>query len=522
MSILDTTRARFRKKIKTARWLEFCTMCSILIGGAFLRLYNIRGYMTFLGDEGRDVIVVRRMLVEYDIPFIGPNSSVGGFFLGPIYYYFMAPFLALFRLDPVGPAVMVALFGVATIYLLYRVGRELYTPFVGIVAALLYAISPVVIAQSRSSWNPNIVPFFSLLLIYALYKSVTTKKKLWYFIAGSCIGVGIQLHYVFLFLIPVAVLYLLLYGRPIKKLALNYMAAVSGFVVCMLPFLGFEIKNNFPNTRTILRFLMTGEEVAYGQNGFQIIQNLVFRMFSRLVFYYPPPEQLYASPSPWHAPWGAVIAVTAMVSIGYLAFRVYKNKIKQDVLLLLWLIFGIALFSLYQKSIYDYYLVIVFTLPFLLVGQILHKLMSIKPLIPVVAVMLGWLVWLNLTGIPFRSAPNRQLGQVKDIALAAFEATDGEPFNFALITASNSDHAYRYFFEVWGSPPVPIQNPEVDPERNTVMNQLIVICEIPDCKPLGHPLWEIAGFGPAEIAGRWEHAPVEIYKLVPYEDEVIQ
>jgi hypothetical protein len=96
----------------------------ILIVGAFLRLYKISEYMTFLGDEGRDALVVKRLLLDHDLVFVGPGTSVGNMYLGPFYYYFMAPFLFLFRFDPTGPAVGVALLGVLTIffvwYLAYR------------------------------------------------------------------------------------------------------------------------------------------------------------------------------------------------------------------------------------------------------------------------------------------------------------------------------------------------------------------------------------------------------------------
>ncbi|MBI4137326.1 glycosyltransferase family 39 protein [Candidatus Roizmanbacteria bacterium] len=522
MKTLRDMRKRILKNISSISRVELIFLAVILAGAAFLRLYKIRDYMTFLGDEGRDVLIVRRMLIEFDIPFIGPTASVGGFFLGPIYYYFMAPFLALFRLDPVGPAVMVALFGVATIFLLYRFGKELYHPFVGIIAALLYTISPLVIAHSRSSWNPNVVPFFSLLYVYALYKAVTIQKKVWFFVVGACVGIGIQLHYLFLFLIPVGVAYLLLYTRPLKKRISHYVFGLFGFFVFIMPFLGFEIKNGFPNFRTILRFLGTGEEVAYSQNGFQIVQHVLYRMFARLVFYFPPPEQIEISSKTIYGPWNTVIIVSLFLSIGLLLYRLYRNRLKQDMLLVLWLICGVGLFSLYQRSIYDYYLVIVFTLPFILLAQMLHHMVKIKFLIPMVILMTGWLVWLNLTGIPFRNEPNRQLEQVKSISLKVFEETEGKPFNFALITGGNSDHAYRYFFEMWGHPPVAIENPEVDPERETVTDQLLIICETPYCEPLGHPLWEVAGFGQAEIAGRWEHAPVVIYKLVHYEGEMVE
>ena len=53
---------------------------------AFLRLYKIQDYMTFLGDEGRDVLVAYNILHGH-LTLLGPTSSVGGFFLGPIYSY---------------------------------------------------------------------------------------------------------------------------------------------------------------------------------------------------------------------------------------------------------------------------------------------------------------------------------------------------------------------------------------------------------------------------------------------------
>ena len=106
---------------------------------------------------------------------LGPTSSVGGFFLGPIYYYFMAPFLWLFNYNPVGPAVMVALFGIATVWLIYKFCKDFFNAKVGLMAALLYAISPLVIAYSRSSWNPNPLPFFSLLTFISLYKGALEK-----------------------------------------------------------------------------------------------------------------------------------------------------------------------------------------------------------------------------------------------------------------------------------------------------------------------------------------------------------
>jgi hypothetical protein len=129
------------------------------------------------------------------------------------------------------------------------------------------------------------------------------------------------------------------------------------------------------------------------------------------------------------------------------------------------------------------------------------------------------LCFLNWQGRPFLYPPNNQLAQAERIAKTAIDKTDGKPFNFALVTATNSDHAFRFFFERWGRPPVTIQNAVIDPERKTVTDQLIVICEDLNCQPLGHSLWEIAGFGRAEIAGVWEVPFVKIFKLVHYKGQ---
>lgn len=42
---------------------------------AFLRLYRIDEYMIFLGDEGRDAIVVKNMVDKWHFPAIGPPTE---------------------------------------------------------------------------------------------------------------------------------------------------------------------------------------------------------------------------------------------------------------------------------------------------------------------------------------------------------------------------------------------------------------------------------------------------------------
>src|SRR3990167_4442793 len=116
--------------------LEVIILFFILAAGAFLRLYRIDEYMIFLADQGRDAMVVRRLLVNADPILVGPGTSVGNMYLGPIYYYLMAPALWLANYSPVGPSVMVALFGVATIFFLWYFARRLFGVWGAAIAAI--------------------------------------------------------------------------------------------------------------------------------------------------------------------------------------------------------------------------------------------------------------------------------------------------------------------------------------------------------------------------------------------------
>ncbi len=488
--------------------LEATILLAILGVAAFLRLYRIADYMTFLGDEGRDVLVVKRILVDHKLTLLGPTASVGGFFLGPIYYYFMLPFLWLFRLDPVGPAVMVALFGVATVFLVWKVGRDFFNPLTGLVAAGLYALPPVILAYSRSSWNPNLMPFFCLLTLYLLWLVVARKKLKLLGGVGLLMGIAFQLHYLATFLVPVIVLYLLIFTRKIENLK-YYFLGILGFLVGWSPFLLFEFRHQFPNFKTFFQFFLYGEETGFLADQFwPTISDVLFRLFNRLM------TNNYVF----------IAQITLVVTLATFIFFWITSRKKKRFLALslfgLWLIFGVGLFGFYQRGIYDYYLGFMFPLPFLLAGLTFSS--SSKSSIGRMAasLFLVVLVAVNLKGVPFRYTPNRQLDQTKKIAAIILREANGEPFNFALITRQNSDHAYRYFLEIWGNRPVVIENPQNDPERKTVTDQLLIVCEVSDCQPLGHSLWEIAGFGRAEIVGSWP-APggITVMKLSHYTEE---
>ena len=495
----------------------------ILILAAYLRLYRIADYMTFLGDEGRDVLVVKRMIVDHKFTLLGPTASVGGFFMGPVYYYFMVPFLWAWNLSPVGPAVMVALFGIATVFLVYYVGKLWFSKPVALIASLLYAISPITIAYSRSSWNPNIVPFFALLSVYLLGKAILTNRFKFLFWVGLCAGIGVQLHYTYLFLILTEGVLIASQYRKLKITDIVYL--VLGFILGFSPFLAFEFRHGFTNSRAILEFVFAGKDTGFQWNQFiGNIQDVTTRLFGRFIIRIPDPNMLGGIPHAIRQTWlvgQSLLTVGGLIALLTLGIRSKKTGNQRGMtvflILLSWLVIPLFFFGIYKKNIYDYYFGIFYPIPFYLTAMLIVDVLNIRHIGKVVgiAAIIGFSLF-NWQGRPFIYEPNRQLAQVELISQTVLEKAEGKPFNFALITGGNSDHAYRYFFEIWNKKPVVIENADIDPKRSTVTEQLLIVCEDTSCQPLGNSLWEVAGFGRAEIAGVWDVSVVKIYRLVPY------
>lgn len=454
--------------------------------------------------------------------------------MGPIYYYFMAPFLWIWNFNPVGPAIMVALFGIATTYLVFLVGKKIYGWEISIVASLLYSVSPLIVSYSRSSWNPNIIPFFAILLFYFLWDVVANNNQKRMFWIGIMLGIGLQLHYSFLSLFGVVALWFLYYKRTVSYVK-QYAIGVIGFIVGFSPFLAFEVRHGFMNIRSILMFVFEGKDTGFSiQNFFSNIIDVYFRLFGRLLLRlpekgvlgnYPFFEKTLLINGTWAlalSGLGLVICICIWKKHFLKLFGIEKDRQQPFFygihLTLLWVLVICIFFGFYKKAIYDYYFGIMYFVPFFIVGFIFKTLFEYKSYWRYIGfVLVGLLVLYNWQGRPFVYAPNNQLGQVELISREVIKNANGQPFNFALITGGNSDHAYRYFFELWKQTPVVIDNAVIDPERKTVTDQLFIVCEDISCKPLGNSLWEVAGFGRAEIVGQWDVSVVRIYKLVHYQ-----
>lgn len=506
------TMAKVNLKISKELWL-----LGLILGvGAFLRLYKIDQYMTFLGDEGRDVLIVSRFVKHFDLMLVGPGTSVGNMYLGPLYYYLMAPSLLLAGFSPVGPAVQIAILGVATVAFVWWIGRQWWDKTAGLVAAALYAVAPTVIVYSRSSWNPNIMPFFALLCIYAIWRVWTKYEFKWLIVLGVAYALVLQSHYLGLLLAPTLFLFWFLTFRNLRlirnsSLEIGHFLRKSlfGFLIfagLMSPLVIFDTRHGWRNFAAIKTFFTVREETISIKPWNAIPK--IWPIFNKAV------TDLVAA---GNKPIGFVVSLVLSVFIVWLILRQRKLAVSHQPLaiVLVWLGFALFGLGLYKGAIYDHYFGFFFAAPFLFLGGLVQTLLTdnkrkITKYLFFFCFLL--LVAVNLINNPLKFPPNQQLRRAKEVAQKIAEESKGERFNLAVIAERNYEDGYQYFLEVWGKPVI-----EIDAQKpETITNQLFVVCEmIPEkCDPTHSPKAEVANFGWSKIENRWEVFGARLFKLV--------
>jgi mannosyltransferase len=147
-------------------WNKELVIALITIGGALLRLHNI-DYNSLWLDEAYTFNIAR---MSFDSIWYVISSTD---FTPPLFYWLENLMLmagnseTILRLLP-------ALFGIATIPVIYYVGKEFDGESTGFIIAAAFAVSPVLIAYSQEARPYSMLVFFCSLMMFAFLRAIRT------------------------------------------------------------------------------------------------------------------------------------------------------------------------------------------------------------------------------------------------------------------------------------------------------------------------------------------------------------
>lgn len=435
--------------------------------------------MEFLGDQSRDVVIIRDLLQKGNFFFIGPQTSIGNMYLGPFYYYLITPALLIANYNPVGPAVFVALLSVLTTYLIYYVSRKWFNQNTGYISAILYAISPIAIKYASFSWNPNVMPLFALLFVYFM-----TEKK--YVFASLSFAMCLNSHYLALILLPLSFI-IWLKNSP-KKFIKETLLAIFVFLLSLTPQILFDIKHQGQNVRALITFFTQRENTVNlkAYKSLPVIPSLFNQINTDLL-------------AGKNITFGYVVSIVFFLGLLYLFFR-HRNE--KYLYCLCWYLLGLIGLGLYKQHIYSHYFAFLFPVVFMLAAYLISQLPKALSI-----VFLGSLIVFSLLQNPFRWPANNQLGTASKIANTIISDSSGQDFNFAIL--SKMGYGFPYFL---------VNQKNYFDLNNKITDQLFVICvPHPDvnCNPINNPEWGIAAFGWAKIDKELTIDNIKVYRLIP-------
>lgn len=193
----------------------------ILSIALFLRIINISNNPPAMyGDELTMVLDVSSILhTGFDTTgkFLPLNFTMGGG--RPIGYgYFSIPFVAMFGATTLGIRLLSVLSGVGIVFLIYYLGKILFSRQVGLFASAILAVSPWDLSMSRGGFETHFALFLALLGIVMFL--LAGNKPWFYIISAVSFGLSINTYSTYKLTLPLF-LPLLIWFSSLRDSLLN-------------------------------------------------------------------------------------------------------------------------------------------------------------------------------------------------------------------------------------------------------------------------------------------------------------
>jgi 4-amino-4-deoxy-L-arabinose transferase-like glycosyltransferase len=240
-------------------------LLAILLLAAGLRFYHL-DWVEYKLDEANISRLALNMVRTGRVPIWGLGSSVG-IYNGALSEWLLAIPYAVSS-SPLVATGFVAALNVLAVAMTFAFTRKVAGPTAGLIAALLFAVAPWAVLNSRKLWAQDLLPPFVIAYLWTAYLALVEKKRWWLVGHVLALAACIQLHYSALTLVFLTVFLISLFWWrrwSWKVLAVVAVVGVLGFV----PFL-------YLDATTIAPDAITGQAHAF-PNVTRIMQTVLYR-----------------------------------------------------------------------------------------------------------------------------------------------------------------------------------------------------------------------------------------------------
>ncbi|MEJ2347964.1 MAG: glycosyltransferase family 39 protein [Patescibacteria group bacterium] len=210
----------------------------IILLAFFLRFYRLADYPALNADEAAIGYNAYSLLEtgkdEHGNPWPIHFQSFNDYKPG-LYFYIILPFVKFMGLNELAVRIPGALLGVATVFVLYLLVKELFEDEkLALVSSLFLAISPWHIHFSRGGWEVNTATFFMVLGFWLFLKALKKPKLL--MLSAFSFVLSLYTYHAARIVTPLLVLGLaIIYRKKLLKNTRDVILAVILGIVLILP-----------------------------------------------------------------------------------------------------------------------------------------------------------------------------------------------------------------------------------------------------------------------------------------------
>jgi hypothetical protein len=358
------------KSIKTTK-LAWCNFYLAVLLAISTRLIGFLNYTEFYGDQVRDQYVIEsiwKSILSGNwselIIHLGPQSSIGGYSLPPLYYYLASiPTIVDFNnpsLSIISNTICSLLSIILGSIVVYRI-IPMVTPKFRLLAssifALLWSVFEIDVYLNSQEWNPSSVNcfLFAFILISSESWNMADVQKLdWrrWLLKGFLLAILVSLHSSTLLILPLFfVIYSIVYTYKFKNVFPPILTIVS-LAVFLTPYWLGEISTNWRNSQSIVNTILTKNS--------EISSSLLPRLDNAIASFVWLANEAYFV----DLKAGLVYLVLFIFSVIYLfQKRRYFNFSLIIIYTSIVLLFLVAISS-YKETLYTHYFVVIWSLGF--------------------------------------------------------------------------------------------------------------------------------------------------------------
>ena len=417
-----------------------------------IRLVTLPYLLPFTSDEAYILYIVQTIIKNFHVIWIGVSALGFDFYMGPFLIYIIYPFMAIFKGDPIVWGVISSLLGVLTVYLLYWFGKKLFSENVGLIAAIFYATSSLIIFYDQKPY-PSGVPLLSLILVITLYMSKYSNK--WWVLFAIAYGIVFHIHLSLTLILFVAIYWIILQRKLIDKKTI--FLSIAAFILTIFPLIVFDYFHKGSNITAPLRVL---ESIRDNDDKLHIGErfNSLTLSMGRVAYLdsyknnadeilHPCIKDLFSTIS---KPNGILSVLIVGLFLYFFAKTDSWLDQKKRLLLISSLTFLLPFIFLSSINSIEYYLLGFFPLLFLILAYIIESLS--KPIKYLAYILILIIAWHGIFTV-LVSQGDFGINAKKSLIKKVINTIGESPYNLKQEGGCHKYGGWRYLFSVYGRKP---------------------------------------------------------------------